>query len=55
MEETKVKEIMVKLLKGLFLALIIGGAFYLLTKNVTATVLVAIVMVASMFVKPKQR
>lgn len=44
-----------KILKGLLLAVVFGGACYLLSRKVGMSALIALVMFMSMFVKPKQR
>ena len=49
------KDILIKVLKGLLLGAIFGGIVYLITKDLGTAGLIALVMVLSMFAQPKEK
>lgn len=55
MEEQNVKEILIKILKGLALGLVCGGVVYLITKDIGTAGLIALVMLLSMFAQSKEQ
>lgn len=55
MEEQNVKEILIKILKGLALGVVFGGVTYLITKDMGTAGLIVLVMVLSMFAQSKEQ
>lgn len=50
-----VKEILIKLVKGLALGAVFGAVVYLITKDIGTAGLIALVMVLSMFAQSKEQ